>query len=315
MSVYFYTYTIRFEDGYYYHGKRTSKIEPESDVLYVGSPKTNQNKWKTTKFVKIIEKICTTKEELNIEERLLIGNKHKTDAFCLNRSNITTFNAHGSEWYTNGISEMYVCEHTIVPDGWYKGRKSDIKEMLCKPKELGRRWITNEKIQKLVDDINFIPDGWREGTVPQVLSEEVSILKGQKISKKLKNKKKTASHVDNMKKTKQAMSQWYSENNVMRDELVKETHKRIMESDEVRDKISTRTKEGIARAKSMLSNKEKEERRERLSDSLKGAANPNSKRVTIDGCEYVSVSEAMKKTGLSRKKVLTYIRPADTIST
>jgi hypothetical protein len=54
LTYYHYTYLILFETGHKYFGLRTSKVKPELDTGYVGSPKTHKKYWDSYKFSKTI---------------------------------------------------------------------------------------------------------------------------------------------------------------------------------------------------------------------------------------------------------------------
>jgi hypothetical protein len=88
---YYYTYTIYFTDGYYYHGRRTSKVPPEED-MYFGTPIAHKEKWLDTMYWKVIEEVYSTPDELEEAEYDLIGDKFKTDSMCLNGHNRKKFN-------------------------------------------------------------------------------------------------------------------------------------------------------------------------------------------------------------------------------
>jgi hypothetical protein len=82
----FYLYVIHFEDFFYYVGKRKcpNKYNPWNDP-YMGSPKTNKEKWKTTKHIKtIIECFDNDKEVSAAETNLLLELNWKNDPYCLN---------------------------------------------------------------------------------------------------------------------------------------------------------------------------------------------------------------------------------------
>jgi len=51
-NKYFYVYRIDFSDGYFYIGSRVSKVKPELDLKYMGSPKTHKNKWDDVRVIK-----------------------------------------------------------------------------------------------------------------------------------------------------------------------------------------------------------------------------------------------------------------------
>jgi group I intron endonuclease len=93
---YYYTYTIHFVDGYYYHGRRTSNVPPEED-MYFGTPKVHKEKWLDTMYWKVIENTYSTPEELEEAEYDLIGDKFKTDSMCLNEHNRKKFNMGGKK--------------------------------------------------------------------------------------------------------------------------------------------------------------------------------------------------------------------------
>ena len=118
--MFYYTYTVRFEDGTYYHGSRISQIPPEQDTGYFGSPVSNKLKWESKiSKSKIIEAVFNSIEEMQLAESLLIGDKHRTDPNCLNRHNTKTFSCAGLKWINNGIEEKYCSE---VPEGFILGR-------------------------------------------------------------------------------------------------------------------------------------------------------------------------------------------------
>jgi hypothetical protein len=82
----FYVYVIHFEDFFYYVGKRKcpDKFNPWNDP-YKGSPKTHKEKWKTTKFTKvIIECFDNDKNVSAAETNLLLQLDWENDPYCLN---------------------------------------------------------------------------------------------------------------------------------------------------------------------------------------------------------------------------------------
>lgn len=82
----FYVYVINFDDYSYYVGQRKcpKKYNPWNDP-YMGSPKTNKNKWKTNNFTKtIIECYSSSNEALRAEKLLLEELNWKNDPYCLN---------------------------------------------------------------------------------------------------------------------------------------------------------------------------------------------------------------------------------------
>ena len=80
----YYTYTIRFVDGYYYHGyHKHSGSNPLTDG-YFGSPVTHKEKWLTTMFWKEITGAFETLEEVTFAEQENIRPVFNTDPYCLN---------------------------------------------------------------------------------------------------------------------------------------------------------------------------------------------------------------------------------------
>jgi len=84
---YYYLYLIKFEDGRFYIGSRQSKIKPEDDVKYWGSPVTHKHLWKDTSLSKTkhILKVCDNFEEMyELEPRLIREAWKKYPDLCLN---------------------------------------------------------------------------------------------------------------------------------------------------------------------------------------------------------------------------------------
>jgi hypothetical protein len=80
----YYTYTIRFVDGYYYHGyHKLGKKEPLIDG-YFGSPVTHREKWLTTMHWKEITGLYESHPEVQFAEQKAIRPVFSTDPFCLN---------------------------------------------------------------------------------------------------------------------------------------------------------------------------------------------------------------------------------------
>ena len=95
--MYYYTGTVHFVDGHYYHFRRTSRVSPEKD-LYYGSPVSHKEKWETTMFWRIIQSQVSSPEELCESEGMLIGDKWRDDPLCLNETN-------NSEWICTGHTD------------------------------------------------------------------------------------------------------------------------------------------------------------------------------------------------------------------
>ncbi len=80
----YYTYTIHFVDGYYYHGYHKHEgVDPLTDGYY-GSPVTHREKWLTTMHWKEITGIHETIEEVTFAEQEAIRPVFATDPYCLN---------------------------------------------------------------------------------------------------------------------------------------------------------------------------------------------------------------------------------------
>jgi len=80
----YYTYTIYFVDGHYYHGcRKYSGDNPLTDG-YFGSPVTHKEKWLTTMHWKVLTGWYDTLEEVKFAEQEAIRPVFKTDPLCLN---------------------------------------------------------------------------------------------------------------------------------------------------------------------------------------------------------------------------------------
>lgn len=85
---YYYIYLIKFETGEVYIGSRQSKVPPEQDTTYWGSPITYKHLWEDVnlKKEKFIIKECKSVEELReIEPKLIKAGWEKYGDKCLNR--------------------------------------------------------------------------------------------------------------------------------------------------------------------------------------------------------------------------------------
>jgi hypothetical protein len=80
----YYTYVIRFVDGYYYHGM--AKYRGKNPLLdgYYGTPVTHRQKWTETMFWKEITGLFATLQDANAYEKSRISSCYKEDPFCLN---------------------------------------------------------------------------------------------------------------------------------------------------------------------------------------------------------------------------------------
>jgi hypothetical protein len=82
----YYTYTIYFVDGYYYHGYHKHEgVDPLTDG-YFGSPVTHKEKWLTTMHWKEITGLHETVEDVRFAEQESIRPVFKTDPYCLNEN-------------------------------------------------------------------------------------------------------------------------------------------------------------------------------------------------------------------------------------
>jgi hypothetical protein len=80
----YYTYTIHFVDGYYYHGYHKHEgVDPLTDGYY-GSPVTHKEKWLTTMHWKEITGLHETIEQVTFAEQENIRPVFNTDPYCLN---------------------------------------------------------------------------------------------------------------------------------------------------------------------------------------------------------------------------------------
>lgn len=80
----YYTYTIHFVDGYYYHGYHKHEgVDPLTDG-YWGSPVTHKEKWLTTMYWKEITGLYETIEEVTFAEQEAVRPVFNTDPLCLN---------------------------------------------------------------------------------------------------------------------------------------------------------------------------------------------------------------------------------------
>jgi hypothetical protein len=80
----YYTYTIHFVDGYYYHGYHKHEgVDPITDG-YFGSPVTHREKWLTTMHWKEITGLYETIGEVTFAEQKAIRPVFNSDPYCLN---------------------------------------------------------------------------------------------------------------------------------------------------------------------------------------------------------------------------------------
>jgi hypothetical protein len=80
----YYTYTIYFVDGYYYHGYHKHQgVDPLTDGYY-GTPVTHKEKWLTTMHWKVITGLHESHSEVQFAEQEAIRPVFNTDPYCLN---------------------------------------------------------------------------------------------------------------------------------------------------------------------------------------------------------------------------------------
>jgi hypothetical protein len=80
----YYTYTIYFVDGFYYHGYHKHEgVDPITDG-YFGSPVTHREKWLTTMYWKEITGLYGTVDEVTFAEQEAIKSVFSVDPYCLN---------------------------------------------------------------------------------------------------------------------------------------------------------------------------------------------------------------------------------------
>jgi hypothetical protein len=80
----YYTYTIYFVDGHYYHGYHKHQgVDPLRDGYY-GSPVTHKEKWLTTMHWKVITGLHESHSEVQFAEQEAIRPVFNTDPYCLN---------------------------------------------------------------------------------------------------------------------------------------------------------------------------------------------------------------------------------------
>jgi len=80
----YYTYTIYFVDGHYYHGYAKYRGESPLTDGYFGSPITHKEKWLTTMHWKEITGVYETQEAVSFAEQESIRPVFREDPFCLN---------------------------------------------------------------------------------------------------------------------------------------------------------------------------------------------------------------------------------------
>jgi len=80
----YYTYTIYFVDGYYYHGYAKYRGKDPLNDGYYGSPVTHKEKWLTTMHWKEITGMYKTLDAVTFAEQEKIRPVFREDLLCLN---------------------------------------------------------------------------------------------------------------------------------------------------------------------------------------------------------------------------------------
>lgn len=285
--MFYYTYRIDFEDGFYYIGSRKSKLPPDRDTRYNGSPVTHKEKWiDGTPFTKTVTGVYENSDMMYKAEELLIGELFLTDPLCLNRHNKTRFNTEGLKWFTNG--EIFV-RATECPDGFWNGARSTPHTEETKSRM--REWnLNNSPVRgyKHTDETKAVISAKSTG---RVHSEETK----KKISDATKGRlvsEKTRALISVSNK-----GVLVGDRNPMSRQDVKERHSRVVSSEEYRKRLS----DAVKRSDRWTEEKRKEQS-ERVRKQLLTKP-PSAKKVLLNGVEYKSIVDAMKHTGLSRPKV------------
>lgn len=145
--MYYYVYLIKFSSNQFYIGSRTSKVTPEDDKKYWGSPVTYKHLWKDTNLEKTkhILKVCSNFDEMmELEVKLIKEAWNKFPNECLNRHAMPVFHPEISrknlEKGRKTIQEKYSKEYTLKsPDGQIITGKN-ISE-LCRKYDLNKPCI------------------------------------------------------------------------------------------------------------------------------------------------------------------------------
>lgn len=125
----YYTYTIHFVDGYYYHGYHKHEgADPLTDG-YFGSPVTHKEKWLTTMHWKEITGLYESHSEVQFAEQEAIRPVFNTDPYCLNAN-------------CNGIIPSELARKGALKAGKKAGQRAkELKLNVCNPvnQEKGRQ--------------------------------------------------------------------------------------------------------------------------------------------------------------------------------
>jgi hypothetical protein len=300
---YYYTYTIHFVDGYYYHGRRTTKCLPEHD-LYFGTPKTHKEKWLTTQYYKVIESICNSPEELAESEYQLIGEKYKTDTYCLNQHN-------NKKW--NNINKLPKCSDKTRKklSEINKGKILSEKTKKILSEKAKDRYLKNPNINPMFNSIS------RENWVKVINSEEYK-------EKQLdSNKRKIGIYVDGIfyKSIRSAVKNtkipyWYFENGILDKSInFSSSEYEIWKSNKIStcpisvmiDGISYSSLKEASKLTKISIYYMKKCLNENLKITTEGYKKFQSKKsIVINGVMYNSVAEASRETGHSERYIKEY---------
>jgi len=118
---YYYVYVITFSNDKFYIGKRTSKMEPEKDINYWGSPVTFSYLWEDSSLQKEkhIIKICNTQKEISeLESNLILYCWKIYPDLCLNRNASSAFHTEMGQIGGKITAEKYARSFVIKsPNG------------------------------------------------------------------------------------------------------------------------------------------------------------------------------------------------------
>jgi hypothetical protein len=129
----YYTYTIYFVDGHYYHGyHKYQGVDPLTDGYY-GSPVTHKEKWLTTMHWKVITGLHGTLEAVTFAEQEAIRPVFSTDPLCLNAN-------------CNGIIPPELARIGARKAGEKSGQRSrELKLNVCDPVNQGKGRVTQRE--------------------------------------------------------------------------------------------------------------------------------------------------------------------------
>jgi hypothetical protein len=129
----YYTYTIYFVDGHYYHGYHKHQgVDPLTDGYY-GSPVTHKEKWLTTMHWKEITGLYESHPEVQFAEQEAIRPVFSTDPLCLNAN-------------CNGIIPPELARIGARKAGGKSGQRSrELKLNVCDPVNQGKGRVTQRE--------------------------------------------------------------------------------------------------------------------------------------------------------------------------